>query len=93
MLFPSLARQYPTAGLAALGERPDSMMEVLVFKTSVTRPRHIRQLAPGLAAFGRWNFDLDDCDNILRVEAGADEVPSIIALLAGHGFRREELPD
>ena len=93
MRFISLARQHPAAGLSAPGGPAESVPEVLVFKTSVTRPRHIRQLAPGMAAVGRWNFDLDDCDRILRVEAKADAGPRIVALLASHGFHCEELPD
>ena len=68
-------------------------MDVQVFKTSVTRPTQIRLFASGLEAFGRWNFDLDDCDNILRVEAEIEAMPGIVALLAGHGFSCEELPD
>jgi len=68
-------------------------MEVLVFKTSVNRPRQIWPLAPGLTAFGRWNFDLDDCDNILRIETDAEAGPGIIALLAAHGLSCEELAD
>ncbi len=93
MRLPTLARQPPAAGLPAPGQPADYVPEVLVFKTSVTRPRHIRRLASGLAAFGRWNFDLDDCDHILRVEVGADAGPGIVALLAAHGFQGEELPD
>lgn len=66
-------------------------MEVLVFKTSVTRFRHTQRLRPGLDSFGRWNFDLDDCDRILRVEARADAGADIVYLLARHGFACEEL--
>ena len=67
--------------------------EVLVFRTSVTHPAQIMPLRRGLAAFGRWNFDLDDCDHILRVETGAGDGPQIIALLATHGLHCAELPD
>jgi hypothetical protein len=65
--------------------------DVLVFKTTVRRPRHIRRLSAGLAALGRWNFDLDDCDRILRVETGACHGPAIRSLLSRFGFRCEEL--
>ena len=67
--------------------------EVLVFSTSVTQPAQIRTLRRGLAAFGCWNFDLDDCGHVLRVETGAGDVPQIVALLAAHGLNCEELPD
>lgn len=72
---------------------PTPITDVLVFKTSVTRPGDIRSLGKGLDAFGRWNFDLDDCDHILRVETSASAVPQIVTLLAARGFCCEELPD
>ena len=67
--------------------------DVLVFKTSVRRRKHIRRLSALLDAFGRWNFALDDCDRILRVETCPCHIPRIYALLARYGFRCEELPD
>ena len=68
-------------------------MDVLVFKTSVTRPEHIPPLRRGLDALGRWSFDLDDCDHILRVETDTSRVARIVKLLVAHGFSCEELPD
>ena len=67
--------------------------EVLIFSTSVTHPAQITPLRRGLAAFGHWNFDLDDCDHILRVETDTGDGPRIIALLAAHGLYCAELPD
>lgn len=67
--------------------------DILVFKTTVTQPAQIEPLRRNLAALGRWNFDLKDCDHILRVEISAGHVAQIVALLAAHGFRCEELPD
>lgn len=67
-------------------------MDVLVFRTSVTRWKHTKRLRPGLDAFGRWNFDLADGDHILRVEASDDAVAAIVQLLARYGFWCEELP-
>lgn len=66
--------------------------DVLVFKTTVRRLRHIRRLSAGLTALGRWNFDLDDCDRILRVETGSCHVSAIVGLLSCFGFQCEELP-
>lgn len=66
--------------------------DVLVFKATVRRPQHVRRLSAGLTALGRWSFDLDDCDRILRVEAGACHGPAIVRLLAQFGFWCEELP-
>ena len=67
--------------------------DVLVFKTSVRRRKHVRRLSALLDAFGRWNFALDDCDRILRVETCPCHTSRICALLARYGFRCEELPD
>jgi hypothetical protein len=41
------------------------------------------------------NFDLEDCDRILRVKSfgGSVQSPPLIALLNDFGFRAEILPD
>ncbi|HEX2847656.1 MAG TPA: hypothetical protein VHN59_14000 [Chitinophagaceae bacterium] len=41
------------------------------------------------------NFDLDDCDNILRVKSssGIVQADPLILLLEKYGFRAEVLPD
>ncbi|HET7361822.1 MAG TPA: hypothetical protein VFI78_07810 [Salinimicrobium sp.] len=48
------------------------MKTVLVFKTSVSQTKEIKELQQSLDrlvnSHGKWNFDLEDCDNILRVE-------------------------
>lgn len=41
----------------------------------------------------RWDFDLEDCDHILRVEALSLQAPDIIQHLSGAGFSCEELED
>ena len=67
---------------------------VLVFKTNVTSKRSIKKLTPLLGRLllhSKWNFDMKDCDKILRVE-GKDAVASeIAALMAENGFYCEEL--
>ena len=67
---------------------------VLVFKTNVTSKKSIKELKPLLDLLllhSKWNFDMKDCDKILRVE-GKEIVPSAIAaLLAENGFYCEEL--
>ena len=73
--------------------QPQTVSEILVFKTSVRKRRHVRRLARLLAPFGRWNFDLNDCDRILRIETNPAAAPRICALLARRGFNCEELPD
>jgi hypothetical protein len=73
-------------------------MMVEVFKTNVTNigvaqsltEEIHRQFTDHLA-----NFDLDDCDNILRIQAPEHSIncEGVIALLIKSGFRAELLPD
>jgi hypothetical protein len=69
-----------------------------VFKTNVQDPvqanmliHHIHEL------FGHYrvNFDLEDCDKILRIQskAGIVEPEFVIELLRDFGFSAEVLPD
>lgn len=71
------------------------MKTVLVFKTSVEGESHLKMLSPLLNelinSFGRWNFDLEDCDNILRVETCYPNAVAIASLLQKWGFFCEEL--
>lgn len=71
---------------------------VEVFKTDVTSQQHADML------LGRIHdtftdhiasFDLEDCDNILRVKcsSGPVRVPCLISLLKELGFHAEALPD
>ena len=71
-------------------------MEILIFKTSVKDKSDISKLKPyidDLVPDGKWNFDLEDCDNIFRVETGRDIYSSIILLFNGLGYYCEELED
>lgn len=73
------------------------MMTVLVFQTSVTTNQHVNQVKPvlnNLMHHGeKWNFDLDDCDHILRVEAVLVQPSVIIQNLKQAGFICQELED
>jgi hypothetical protein len=67
---------------------------VYVFKTSVTTKVAIKKLAPlfDMVAFiDKWNFDLQDCDNILRIEAPEFDTRLIRELLIQNGFDCVEL--
>ncbi|GHM99277.1 hypothetical protein WSM22_07670 [Cytophagales bacterium WSM2-2] len=71
-------------------------MEVLVFKTSVEDPISVRALKPELDRLvgkGQWNFDLSDCDRILRIASGSVRPESAIKLLDYFGFACAELED
>ena len=39
------------------------------------------------------NFDLDDCDKVLRVKGSWEDIKHIPALFIQHGFQCETLPD
>lgn len=71
---------------------------VEVFKTNVTEQHHAKLLLDlihknfqGYKA----NFDLDDCDNILRVQCNAGAIQSLllIDLLHNMGFNAEIVPE
>lgn len=62
---------------------------VEVFKTNVTEQLHAADLLALLSAHlpeYQINFDLSDCDNILRVKGGTVPVAKIIQLVNNNGF-------
>ncbi len=69
-------------------------MDILIFTTSVERPEQIKKVKPLLTAvpaISQWNFDLEDCDNILRIEANDISPRYIEAILQTAGFNCREL--
>lgn len=71
-------------------------INVLVFKTSISSSKNIRALAPeldGHPGILRWNVDLLDIDNVLRIETKSLDAHDIIQLVEQNGFACEELPD
>jgi len=67
---------------------------IMVFKTDVSSGTKARKLKPHLdetLAHARWNFDLSDCDKILRVDSPEDISTLVIDLLNSHGFACAEL--
>jgi len=73
------------------------MKPVLVFKTSVATAAAAARVKPLLdrlfPAGDRWNFDLDDRENILRVESAVTPAAIVIETLSSAGFYCEELTD
>jgi len=68
-------------------------MNVYVFKTSVSQsdletlePILLHQL-PGCL----WTFDLEDVDNVLRIESATDITTLVCELLHSEKYRCEEL--
>lgn len=69
-------------------------MDVLIFSTSVEKPEQVREVKPLLTsepAITGWNFDLDDCDNILRIESSNLSPRYIEMLLHAAGYDCREL--
>jgi hypothetical protein len=69
-------------------------MDVLVFATSVRQKRQVsrvQNLLTKVPAIAQWSFDLEDCDNILRVEARDLSPRYIESLLQKAGIHCQEL--
>ena len=69
-----------------------------VFKTNVISDIEATSVLTYLKTafpYYKINFDLEDCDNILRLETDAVsiDVKSIIKFVQDHGFEIEVLPD
>jgi hypothetical protein len=70
---------------------------VEVFRTTVTDPYYARLLVrrihsrfPGYCA----NFDLSDCDRILRIQSDSHiNQPEVIAIIHRFGYHASVLPD
>ena len=67
---------------------------IFVFKTSVKTKVQVKKLRPHIDKIlpgAEWNFDLEDIDNILRIDS-EENVDSIIKdLLRTHRYNCEEL--
>ncbi|GAO42750.1 hypothetical protein [Flavihumibacter petaseus] len=67
---------------------------IYIFKTSVRTKNQVKQLRPAINQLlpgEKWNFDLQDCDRILRIDSDEDIVTEITGLLQDHLFVCEEL--
>ncbi len=65
-----------------------------VFRTSVFNNANIEYLKPHLEKIPhiRWNFDLDDCDKILRIDSSSEISENVIVnILHNNGFDGEVL--
>ena len=65
-----------------------------VFKTSVENDEDVKKLKPKLDNLStniKWNFDLEDCDNILRIADSSISPIAIIDLLVKSNFECQEL--
>lgn len=68
---------------------------VWIFKTSIRKQKDVKQVKPkldeALMSEAVWNFDLEDRDNILRIEAASLKPQHIEELLAEAGYECVEL--
>jgi hypothetical protein len=65
-----------------------------VFKTSVKTKNQVQKLKPHIDHIlpnENWNFDLADCDKILRIDSEKSSVLEIVDLLNIHKFYCKEL--
>ena len=71
-------------------------MEILVFKTNLYNARCISDVETALnfhPLIFRWNVDLNDSDNILRVVSSSLTGTEVEHLLLQEGYYCEELAD
>lgn len=69
---------------------------IYVFKTSVRTKAQVRKIHECLnktVSKGKWNFDLEDCDKILRIDSEEDIVVNVTRILKDHHFHCMELED
>lgn len=67
---------------------------IFVFKTSVktsTQAKKLKQSIDSLLPNASWNFDLTDCDKILRINSEENVVLKITELLQAHNHHCEEI--
>jgi hypothetical protein len=67
---------------------------IFVFKTSVKAKMQVKQLKPHIdkrLPKAKWNFDLEDIDNILRIDSDENISLEIKDLLSIHDYSCEEL--
>jgi hypothetical protein len=67
---------------------------IFVFKTSVKNKMQAKKLKPHIDKIlsnAKWNFDLDDCDKILRIDSTKNAGLEIADLLKMHNYSCEEL--
>ena len=67
---------------------------IFVFKTSVKTKIQVKKLKPHIDKIlpnEKWNFDLEDVDNILRIDSEENIGLEIIELLSSHNHTCDEL--
>ncbi len=71
-------------------------MDILIFKTNLENPELINRAGPllqNIRGIKRWNVDMQDCDNVLRIESTELSPRSVEDILQNAGYYCEELQD
>lgn len=71
-------------------------MDILIFKTNLDNPVIVNSVQPviqNIPGIRRWNVDIQDCDNVLRIEATKLSPRSVETVLQNAGYYCEELQD
>lgn len=71
-----------------------NVVMIYVFKTSLRYKKQIKEIAPkinSIEAIKKWNFDLEDCDKIFRIEANKRIKKEVIKLFNQQSYHCEEL--
>ena len=82
--------------LADMKNTPERQEFILVFRTNINRKKDVKSLTPLLDSCSeiiKWNIDLTDCDNVLRIEATHSDHAHVIHLVKQAGYACEELTD
>ncbi|WP_130735850.1 hypothetical protein [Flavobacterium sp. J27] len=69
---------------------------ILVFKTSVRTLHEIQKIKPllnKLFSYTKWNFDLEDCDNIFRIDSPLEISDEVITIFNENGHECVALED
>ena len=64
---------------------------IYVFKTSVKTKNQVKKLKPHINEIPPGDFDVEDCDKILRIDSQENIGLKITGLLSSHKFYCEEL--
>lgn len=71
-------------------------MDILIFKTNLHSPELVNLAKPviqNIRGISRWNVDMHDCDNVLRIESRALSPKEVESILQEAGYYCEELQD
>ena len=67
--------------------------EILIFKTNINNvlEQEVRTILSEFNEISAIDFDFEDCDHILRIEAVSNISPSVTKVLNAYGYLCDEL--